>query len=106
MRHRVKGKKIGTNASHRKTILAGLAIEIFKHGRIRTTRTKAREARSLVDKIVSLAKRGDVHARRQVLAMIGDRELTHTIFEEIGPRFKDKEGGYTRIMKLGPSQSW
>lgn len=102
MRHGVKGKKIGTDASHREAILKGLAIEIFKHGRIKTTETKAKEARSLVEKIVGLAKRGDVHARRQVLAIIGDRELTHKIFDEIGPRFKDREGGYTRILKLGP----
>lgn len=102
MRHAVRGKKIGTDASHREAILNGLAMEVFKHGRIKTTKTKAKEARSLVDKIVGLAKRGDVHARRQVLAIIGDRDLTHKIFEEIGPRFKDREGGYTRILKLGP----
>lgn len=102
MRHKVKGKKIGTSASHRKAILRSLAMEVFKHERIKTTITKAREARPLVEKIVGLAKRGDVHARRQVLAIVGDRELTHKIFEEIGPRFQDREGGYTRILKLGP----
>lgn len=102
MRHKVKGKKIGTSASHRKAILRGLAIEVFKHERIKTTITKAREARPLVEKIVGLAKRGDVHARRQVIAIVGDRELTHKIFEEIGPRFQDRKGGYTRILKLGP----
>lgn len=102
MRHKVKGKKIGTDASHRKAILKSLAIQVFEHGRIKTTKVKAKEARTLVEKIVGLAKRGDIHARRQVMAIIEDRELTHKIFEEIGPRFKDREGGYTRILKLGP----
>lgn len=102
MRHGVKGKKIGTDASHRDAILKSLAIAVFKHGRIKTTIAKAKETRLLVDKIVGLAKRGDIHARRQVLAIMGDRKLTHTIFEEIAPRFKDREGGYTRILKLGP----
>jgi large subunit ribosomal protein L17 len=102
LRHKVKGKKIGSDASHRKAILNGLAIEVFKHERIKTTKTKAKEARDLVEKIVGLAKRGDVHSRRQALAILGDRELTHKVFEEIGPRFKDRDGGYTRILKLGP----
>lgn len=102
MRHGVKGRKIGTDASHRDAILRGLAIEVFKHGRIKTTKAKAKEARSLVEKIIGLAKRGDVHARRQVLAILGDRGITHKIFEEMGPRFEDRDGGYTRILKLGP----
>jgi len=102
LRHGVKGRKIGTDASHRDAIMRGLAIEVFRHGRIKTTKAKAKEARSLVEKIIGFAKRGDIHARRQVLAMLGDREITHKIFEEIGPRFKDRDGGYTRILKLGP----
>lgn len=102
MRHKVRGKKIGADAGHRKAILNSLATEVFKHERIKTTKTRAKEARSLVEKIVGLAKRGDIHARRQVMAIVGDRALTHKIFEEIGPRFADRDGGYTRILKLGP----
>lgn len=102
MRHKVRGKKFGSDASHRDAILKGLAIEILKHKRIKTTKTKAKEMRGLVDKIIGLAKKGDVHARRQVLAIVGDRELTHRIFEDVAPNFKDREGGYTRILNLGP----
>lgn len=102
MRHAVKGKKFGKDASHREAILRGLAVEIFKHERIKTTKMKAKEVIALVDKVIGLAKRGDVHSRRQVLAITGDRELTHKIFTEIAPRFEDRKGGYTRILKLGP----
>ncbi len=104
MRHRKKTKKFGANASHREAILRNLAAEIFKHERIKTTQLRAKQVCPLVDKIVTLAKRGDFQARRQVLAIVQDKELVHKIFSEIAPRFKERQGGYTRILKLGPRQ--
>lgn len=102
MRHLKKGRKLGSDASHARAIMRGLAVQLFEHGRIKTTEAKAKELRGFVDRIVTLAKRGDVHARRQVLALISDRELVHKIFTEVADRFRDRNGGYTRIMKLGP----
>lgn len=101
MRHRKKGKKIGTSQSHKKAILMNLAAEIFKYGKVKTTQVRAKEVRPLVDKIVSLAKKGDVHARRQVLSMLGSRELTHQIFSEVAPKYEERNGGYTRLLKVG-----
>lgn len=102
MRHLKKGRKIGSSASHGKAIMKVMAAQLFEHGKIKTTETKAKELRTTVDKIVTLAKRGDVHARRQVLALIANRDLVHKIFTEIAEQFKERNGGYTRIMKLGP----
>ncbi len=101
MRHQKRGRKIGTNSAHRKAILFGLAAEVFKHERIKTTEAKAKEVRPLVDKIVTLAKKGDVSARRQVIAMVKERELAHKIFSEVAPRFEERQGGYCRLLKLG-----
>lgn len=104
MRHQKKRDKLGTDASHRQAILHGLATEVFRHGRIKTTETRAKQAQPLVEEIVTLVKKGDIHARRQVLAIISDRALVHKIFAEVGPRFAERNGGYTRILKLGPRQ--
>jgi large subunit ribosomal protein L17 len=105
MRHRKKGRKIGANASHRDAILKGLASQIIQHEKISTTETKAKEVRPVVEHVITLAKRGDLHARRQALATLnGDRELVHKLFSDIGPRFADRDGGYTRILKTGPRQ--
>lgn len=102
MRHLKKGRKLGTDASHTKAMLRALAIALFTNERIKTTETRAKEVRTLVDRIITWAKRGDVHARRLALAELGDRELVHKVFADIAPRFESREGGYTRILKLGP----
>ena len=102
MRHLKKGRKIGADAAHRQAILRNMAAQVFTHGRIKTTEAKAKEVRGTIDKLVTLAKRGDVHARRQALALINDRQLVHKLFTEIAERFQDRDGGYTRLTKLGP----
>jgi large subunit ribosomal protein L17 len=102
MRHLKKGRKLGTDASHTTAMLRSLAIAVFTNERIKTTEARAKEVRPLVEKIVTWGKRGDVHSRRLAMAEIGDKELVHKIFADIAPRFEDREGGYTRILKLGP----
>jgi large subunit ribosomal protein L17 len=102
MRHAKKGRKLGTDASHTTAILRGLARAILVNERIKTTETRAKEVRPLVEKIITWGKKGDVHSRRLALAELGDRELVHKIFADIAPRFAERPGGYTRIMKLGP----
>lgn len=102
MRHLKKGRKLGTDASHRKAMLRGLAIALFTNERIKTTEPRAKEVRPLVDRIITWGKKGDVHSRRLAMAEIGDKELVHKIFADIAPRFEDRAGGYTRILKLGP----
>lgn len=102
MRHLKKGRKLGTDASHTKAMLRSLAIALFTNERIKTTEARAKEVRPLVDKIITWAKKGDVHSRRLALAELGDRELVHKIFSELAPRFEGRDGGYTRILKLGP----
>ena len=104
MRHAKKRLQLMTDASHRDAVLAGLASEVVRHGRIKTTERRAKAARTLVDRLVGLGKRGDVHARRQAMAVIGDKELVHKLFEEIAPQYADREGGYTRVIKMGPRQ--
>lgn len=102
MRHAKKGRKLGTDASHTKAMLRGLAIALLTNERIKTTETRAKEVRSLVDRIISWGKRGDVHARRLALAELGDIALVKKVFDDIAPRYAEREGGYTRILKLGP----
>ncbi|TDB39425.1 MAG: 50S ribosomal protein L17 [Actinobacteria bacterium] len=102
MRHAKQGRKLGTDASHTKAMLRSLARALFLNERIKTTETRAKEVRTLVERIVTWGKRGDVHSRRLALAELGDRELVHKIFADIAPRYTEREGGYTRILKLGP----
>lgn len=102
MRHMKKGRKLGTDASHTRAMLRSLATALFTHERIKTTEARAKEVRSLVEKIVTWGKRGDVHSRRLAMAELGDKALVHKIFADIAPRFETREGGYTRILKLGP----
>jgi large subunit ribosomal protein L17 len=97
-----KGARLGGSAAHQKLILANLATSLFEHGRITTTEAKARVLRPVAEKLITKAKKGDLHNRRQVLATIRDKGVVHTLFEEIGPRYADRPGGYTRITKLGP----
>jgi len=102
MRHAKKGRKLGTDASHTKAMLRSLAAALLANERIKTTETRAKEVRTLVDRIIGWGKRGDVHARRLALAELGDQALVKKVFDDIAPRFADRQGGYTRILKLGP----
>lgn len=104
MRHLRKRKQIGSDASHRRALLRNLATEILKHEKITTTRTRAREVRPVVERIITLAKRGDLHARRQISELVTDREVVNKLFAEITPRYQERPGGYTRILKLNPRQ--
>jgi large subunit ribosomal protein L17 len=97
-----KGPRLGGSPSHEKLMLANLATSLFEHGRITTTEAKAKRLRPLAEKLVTFAKRGDLHARRQVMTLIRDKDVVHHLFAEIGPRFESRPGGYTRITKVGP----
>lgn len=97
-----KGPRLGGSPAHQRLILANLATALFEHGRITTTEAKARRLRPLAEKLITKAKRGDLAARRQVLTVVRDKSVVHTLFTEIGPRFENRPGGYTRITKLGP----
>jgi large subunit ribosomal protein L17 len=97
-----KGARMGGSAAHQKHILANLATSLFEHGKITTTEARARRLRPVAEKLVTFAKRGDLHARRQVLTVVRDKSVVHTLFTEIGPSFAERAGGYTRITKLGP----
>ncbi len=101
MRHRKKGRKLSRTASHRRATLRNMAQSLFTHGRIETTTAKAKELRPYAERLITLARRGDLHARRLAGAKIGDRAVLGRLFDEIGPRFADRPGGYTRILKLG-----
>ncbi|SFO19849.1 LSU ribosomal protein L17P [Geodermatophilus obscurus] len=97
-----KGPRLGGSPSHERLMLANLATSLFEHGRITTTEAKAKRLRPFAEKLVTFAKRGDLHARRQVMTVIRDKDVVHTLFAEIGPRFENRPGGYTRITKVGP----
>jgi large subunit ribosomal protein L17 len=97
-----KGPRLGGSPAHERLMLANLATSLFEHGRITTTEAKAKRLRPLAEKLVTFAKRGDLHARRQVMTTIRDKDVVHTLFAEIGPRFASRPGGYTRITKVGP----
>ncbi|MEU8138022.1 50S ribosomal protein L17 [Streptodolium elevatio] len=96
-----KGARLGGGPSHERLLLSGLATALFEHGRITTTEAKARRLRPVAEKLITKAKRGDLHARRQVLTVVRDKSVVHTLFEEIGPRYANRPGGYTRITKIG-----
>jgi large subunit ribosomal protein L17 len=97
-----KGPRLGGSPAHQRLMLANLATSLFEHGRITTTEAKAKRLRPYAEKLVSFAKRGDLHSRRQVMTVIRDKDVVHTLFAEIGPRFANRPGGYTRITKVGP----
>lgn len=101
MRHRKKGRQLSRTASHKRATLRNLATSLFVHERIRTTEAKAKELRPFAEKLITLAKRGDLHSRRLAGRHIADGDALHKLFEEIGPRFEGRPGGYTRILKLG-----
>lgn len=99
-----KGPRLGSGPDHERQLLGGLAAQLFEHERIRTTEAKAKALRPLAEHLITFAKRGDVHARRQVLKTVPDRDVVHKLFAEIGPRYTERPGGYTRILKLGQRQ--
>ena len=95
-------RKLGRVSSHRKAMLRNLATDVIMHGKIETTATRAKEVRKVVDKLITLGIRGDLHARRQVMAYMMDETVVKNLFDEIAPKYSDRKGGYTRTMKLGP----
>ncbi|GAA1815715.1 50S ribosomal protein L17 [Planosporangium flavigriseum] len=97
-----KGARLGGSPAHERLMLANLATSLFKHGRIQTTETKARRLRPLAEQLITRAKRGDLHSRRQVLTVVRDKDVVFALFDEIAPRFANRPGGYTRIVKTGP----
>jgi large subunit ribosomal protein L17 len=97
-----KGPRLGGSPAHQRHILANLATALFEHGRITTTEAKARRLRPFAERLITFAKRGDLHARREVLTVVTDKGVVHTLFTEIGPSFAARDGGYTRITKVGP----
>ena len=97
-----KGPRLGGGPAHERLMLANLATSLFEHGRITTTETKAKRLRPLAERLITKAKRGDIHARRTVARQIHDKTVLHVLFAEIGPRFAERPGGYTRITKIGP----
>ena len=102
MRHRAKGRQLSRTSSHKKATLNNMATSLFQHGGINTTVAKAKELRPFAERLITLARRGDLHARRLVERRLKDKDVTHKLFAEIGPRYRDRPGGYLRILKLGP----
>ena len=101
MRHQKAGRKLNVTKSHRDAMMRNMVASLFRFRRIETTDARAKEVRKLAEKLITFAKRGDLHARRQVLRYIPDRAVVHELFETIGPAFADREGGYTRVVKTG-----
>jgi large subunit ribosomal protein L17 len=104
MRHQRAGRKLGRDAAHRKALYANLTASLIEHGRIRTTLAKAKEVRPVAEEMITLGRRGDVPARRQALKFLRSQDVVHMLFSDVGPRFADRPGGYSRIVKLGPRQ--
>ena len=102
MRHRRAGRKLGRDPSHRKALYANLAGALIEHGRIKTTQAKAKEVRPIAEQMITLGRRGDLAARRQALAYLRSQDVVHRLFSDVAPRFADRPGGYSRIVKLGP----
>ncbi len=101
MPHQIAGRHLNRSSSQRKALFKGLVTQVFQHERIETTEAKAKAVRGDIEKMITLAKRGDVHSRRLVLKTVQDKKVVEKLFDKIGPRFKDRSGGYTRIIKLG-----
>ena len=102
MRHARTGRKLGRDSAQRRALYQGLACSLIEHGRIRTTEAKAKAVKPYAERLITLGRRGDLHARRQALAELRSQEVVHQLFSEVGPRMAARPGGYTRIVKLGP----
>jgi large subunit ribosomal protein L17 len=104
MRHQRTGKKLGRDSAHRRALYANLASELIEHERIRTTLTKAKAVKPIAEQMITLGRRGDIHARRQAVAFLGSKDIVHKLFADLGPRFAERPGGYLRIVRLGARQ--
>jgi large subunit ribosomal protein L17 len=104
VRHRKAGRKLGRDAAQRRALYSNLACALIEHGRIKTTEAKAKEVRPIVEEMITLGKRGDVAAHRHAVRFLRSKEIAHLLFSEIAPRFAERPGGYTRIVKIGPRQ--
>lgn len=104
MRHQRAGRKLGRDSAHRKALYANLAVALIENGRIKTTEAKAKEVRPIVEKMITLGKRGDLAAHRQAASFLRSKAAAHELFSEVAPRFAERPGGYTRVVKLGPRQ--
>jgi len=104
VRHARTGKKLGRDSSHRRALYANLACSLIEHGRIRTTEAKAKAVKPFAEQMITLGRRGDLHARRQALAELRSQEIVHKLFDDVGPRMSDRAGGYSRIVKIGHRQ--
>jgi large subunit ribosomal protein L17 len=104
VRHQRTGKKLGRDSAHRKALYSNLAGALIRHGRIETTEAKAKAVKPFAEKMITLGKRGDLHARRQALAALRSNDVVHQLFAEVAPRFAERPGGYTRIVRIGPRQ--
>jgi large subunit ribosomal protein L17 len=104
MRHQKAGRKLGRDASHRRALYSNLAGSLITHGRIETTEAKAKAVKPYAEKMITLGKRGDLHARRLAMAELRSNDIVHKLFTDVAPRFAERAGGYTRIVKLGPRQ--
>jgi large subunit ribosomal protein L17 len=104
VRHQRTGKKLGRDPAHRKALYANLAGALIEHGRIKTTVTKAKAVKPIAEQMITLGRRGDIHARRQAVAFLRSKDVVHKLFTEVGPAFATRPGGYTRIVRIGPRQ--
>ena len=102
MRHRVAGRKLGRRTEHREATLQNIVVQLLTHERVTTTEAKAKEARTLAERIITKGRSGSVHDRRQAMALLTDKQALRKLFDELGPRYADRAGGYTRLMKLMP----
>ncbi|MBW7851288.1 MAG: 50S ribosomal protein L17 [Rhodospirillales bacterium] len=101
MRHGMSGRKLNRTSAHRKAMFANLAVALLKHEQIKTTLPKAKDLRPIAEKLITLGKRGDLHARRQAAAFLRDDTIVRKLFDTLGPRYKERNGGYTRVLKAG-----
>jgi large subunit ribosomal protein L17 len=102
VRHHRAGKKLGRDSAQRRALYANLACSLIEHGRIKTTEAKAKAVKPFAEQMITLGRRGDLHARRQALSHLRSQEVVHKLFSDVGPRFAERPGGYSRIVKLGP----
>ena len=104
MRHQKTGRKLGRDSAHRKALYANLVCSLIEHGRIQTTEAKAKEVRPIAEELITLGRRGDLAAHRHAVAFLRSKPVVHRLFAEVAPRFSERPGGYTRIVKIGPRQ--
>jgi len=102
VRHQRKGRRFGIQPSHRRQMLANLACSVLEHGRVKTTEARAKEVKSLVEKMITMGKAGDLNSRRTAISQLRNKQISYRLFNDIAPRYADRQGGYTRIIHLGP----